>query len=828
MAGILRVLAGLFKSVLALAAEACGLARSLALSVALAPALLLAGRPVSALRSLLCLCLHLPQEHSRLQTATTFRQERASVATKKRAEARDADEKGIARIMGASGRRWASFADAEYKDDTDIGAFRDARSGCCIINVAPAPSLEFLPPAPDPGANHGRTGAVSLAVPGGGRAFLWSKRPRATRVKQGGVGSCWFIAPVAAVAQSEGAIEKCFPTASGGRKELPPGACPVTLYDVDGKPRTQPLDTRLYYRPGGSTHSPRRPPAYARSRSDDPPPFDSNELWVPMLEKAMARMSGRGYQGVHGGQPSRGLFALTGAPVEVVRLAENDGSILTELARGLKARDIAIASVYYSPLMTLLSTVFEPFRCVAASICGLPVYALTDLVSCLCPLTPRRACDRVCKTNCSRLRRAFNALVGVVIGTLNLAALLALVPIRLLTCGLCSSPLNGIVQRHAYTVLSNSRVFLRCCGVPCGTERVVRLRNPHGLGSAEWRGKWSDNSAYWLCVSDAERRRVKYKWSDEHYCARACQVRLCPFVLLCCPLLYYNAEAVGHTKRDDGSFFMSEADFFAVFHRVDICHHRPGWEREALTATLTGKCAYFTIFVRTDAPDLPALRMPTVPHIPRMHHIRNQHNGRLVAPIAASFATQQRAARATSPTGIAGVYASVAIVDPDGAHKRRVGVDGMGTDGVRVTVFDNATRTPVASTQPDNSRDSFTRADPVAGTNVAELLAGHTYTVFVQWGGGWALPGPNPPPMPPREVSLIVSASEMDFLEVRVSESAPDPLLPWAPVGPTAYGVCAKGECGLALPADFAYVLGERFHRECVTPEVDVCGTREL
>jgi hypothetical protein len=326
-------------------------------------------------------------------------------------------------------------------------------------------------------------------------------------------------------------------------------------------------------------------------------------------------------------------------------------------------------------------------------------------------------------------------------------------------------------------------------------------------------------------VSDADRERVGYQWSDESYCARACKehVRLCPFVLLCCPLLYYNDEAVGHTKRDDGSFFMSEADFFAVFHRVDICHHRPGWEREAVKATLTGKCAYFTIFVRTDAPELPALRTPTVPHIPRMRYTRNRHNGRLVAPLPAIFATQQRAARAVSPTGIAGVHASVAIADPDGARNRRLS-GGFGADGVRVAVFDNSTRTPVASTQPDNSRDSFTRADPVAGTNVAELLAGHTYTVFVQWGGGWALPGPNPP----REVSLVVSANKMDFLEMGVSENAPDPLLPWAPVGPTAYSVCAKGECGLALPADFAYVLGERFHRECVPPEVDVCGMREL
>jgi hypothetical protein len=734
--------------------------------------------------------------------------------TVRRAEARDKEARGMARIAAASRHRRAP-AGAEYKDDEDVDAIRGAAIGCCIINVAPASTLEFLPPAPDRAADSARADAVSLAVPGGGRAFLWSKRPRADRVEQGRIGSCWFLAAVATAAERQGTIEKCFP-AAGRRAELPAGACPVALYDIDGDRRTLPLDTRLYYRPSGS-------PAYARSRGDGPRRFESEELWVPMLEKAMARMRGRGYKGVHGGQASQGLFALTGASVEVVTLAENDGSIFTELARGHAAGDIAVASVHFSPLMTLLSAAVEPLRCIAASICGLPVYSLTDLVSCLFPLLPRRAFDRFCKANCSRLRRAFNALIGVVLGLLNVAAALILAPILLLTCGNCLllAPLNGIYPQHAYTVLADNRVFLRCCGVACGSERVVRLRNPHGKGSFEWRGKWSDNSMYWLCVSDADRLRVGYQWSDENYCARACKVpmRLCPYMPLCCPLLYYNEEAVGHASRDDGAFFMSEADFFSVFHRVDICHHRPSWDRKAVKATLHGKCAYFTIRVDAEASTLPTFRLPTDAHIGR-HHRRGriQRQRRVVVPFAERVTAASYAS--ASSTSIAGVYASVAIADPDGT--RRV-TGGGSADGVRISIFDKATRRPVASTQPDNSRDSFTGANPVAGTTVAALLAGHSYTVFVQWGGGWARPGPTVP----REVSLVVSASAMSFLRVHVSQNAPHPLLPWAPVGPTAYGVCAKGECGLALPSDFAYVFGERFHRECV-PEVTVCRMRAL
>jgi hypothetical protein len=207
---------------------------------------------------------------------------------------------------------------------------------------------------------------------------------------------------------------------------------------------------------------------------------------------------------------------------------------------------------------------------------------------------------------------------------------------------------------------------------------------------------------------------------------------------------------------------------------------------------------YFTIRVNEDARDLPALRLPTDPRIIRTQIHGHGHNHRHVVPFSAAFSA------AALSTGIAGVFASVAIADPDGTRGRRW-PGGGGADGVRITIFDKATRKPVASTQPDNSRDSFTGAEPVAGTTVAALLAGHSYTVFVQWGGGWAHQGPTLP----REVSLVVSASAMRFLTVRVARNAPHPLLPWAPVGPTAYGVCAKGECGLALPADFvAYGAG--------------------
>jgi len=47
---------------------------------------------------------------------------------------------------------------------------------------------------------------------------------------------------------------------------------------------------------------------------------------------------------------------------------------------------------------------------------------------------------------------------------------------------------EGIIQGHAYAVLDLQEFE---------SEKLIKLRNPHGNGGAEWTGDWSDNSMKW-------------------------------------------------------------------------------------------------------------------------------------------------------------------------------------------------------------------------------------------------------------------------------------------------------------------------------------------
>ena len=757
------------------------LACSLAVSVLLFPLLLLTCQPVRALK-MLRYSYHLPPLRVRAQMARAGAF--ANAASDERAAARAFDAAGMAKIASA---------DDSYQEAIEVEPFS---SGGCLSNST---MPDYLPPPAEPAAEWAAPGAVTLAIPGGGHAFLWREAPRADRVKQGGVGSCWLIATIAAAGKRKGVIERCFPAA--GDDDLPPGACPVALYDVDGTRRTLPLDTRLYYKPLlDEESSGPRTLAYASSKDRG-----KQELWGPMLEKGMAHLMGGSYRAVHGDVPSRALFALTGASIEVVSLDMHDSSVLVELAAGQAAGDIAVASSIPSPLLKLLAVLLCPLRCIFAHVLGLSVVGVTDLTGCLCPRSARSACSSFARAHCFHTFHILSALKDALMSAANLAAAAALVPINLMCCcctNLFAPTFNGILGRHAYSVLSDHRVSLTCCGIGCGSERIVRVRNPHGAGGLEWRGKWSDTSIFWRCVSDAEKDRVHYKWSDASYCAKRCPCGTeWPCCLVCFPFCYYNKSAFGRTETDDGTFFMSEADFIAVFDRVDVCHARPGWTSITTAATLAGTCAYFTIHVDDGAPTLPRVRRVRAAG----SAAAAQHSVVRVRPLA------------TSSPG-RGVLASVAIAAPDVA--KRFGA------GVRISVFDDATRRPVASTQQKSARNSFTSRIPGVGTSVATLLAGHTYTVFAQWGGGFSCDDRGGI-AEPCAMSLIVTASDAGALTVTVPPSAPSPPLPWAPVGPTAYGECAKRGCGLALPADFAFLLGERYHRECA-PEISVCGRQVL
>jgi len=47
---------------------------------------------------------------------------------------------------------------------------------------------------------------------------------------------------------------------------------------------------------------------------------------------------------------------------------------------------------------------------------------------------------------------------------------------------------NGLQALHAYTITKLAVVMLRSGA----QQKLVRIKNPHGLGSDEWNGDWSD------------------------------------------------------------------------------------------------------------------------------------------------------------------------------------------------------------------------------------------------------------------------------------------------------------------------------------------------
>lgn len=85
---------------------------------------------------------------------------------------------------------------------------------------------------------------------------------------------------------------------------------------------------------------------------------------------------------------------------------------------------------------------------------------------------------------------------------------------------------TGLVRGHAYSVIAAKRVKSR------QEFELVQLRNP--WGKFEWKGDWSDESQMWEDFPDVK-------------------------------------EKLGFSKDDDGSFWMSFADFSRHFDSIDIC-----------------------------------------------------------------------------------------------------------------------------------------------------------------------------------------------------------------------------------------------------------------
>lgn len=95
---------------------------------------------------------------------------------------------------------------------------------------------------------------------------------------------------------------------------------------------------------------------------------------------------------------------------------------------------------------------------------------------------------------------------------------------------------KGLVSFHAYSVLQIKELVNKA-----GDKvRLVKVRNPHGLESSEWQGKWSDESEEWNQLSDGDRRSLL-------------------------------------DDSDDGIFWINGADFLRYFETVSFCLLPGSW-----------------------------------------------------------------------------------------------------------------------------------------------------------------------------------------------------------------------------------------------------------
>jgi len=123
-------------------------------------------------------------------------------------------------------------------------------------------------------------------------------------IRQGGVGDCWLLCSISALAEYDSAIEKMF-RKTANLREMPRESAnqyTITLYDIVGQPPWRPVDItvdeRLCMKSDGSGLLGNTPSL-------------SGELWVCYLEKAIAAHCG-GWDKIDGGTPIHGWRLLTG------------------------------------------------------------------------------------------------------------------------------------------------------------------------------------------------------------------------------------------------------------------------------------------------------------------------------------------------------------------------------------------------------------------------------------------------------------------------------------------------------------------------------------
>jgi len=190
---------------------------------------------------------------------------------------------------GATDRATGKFVDAEFPADETV-VFGDE---CDPTNGEPVCWMRAPEVVP---------GAISLF-----------EGIEPTDVCQGGLGDCWLLAAISALAEFPGAIESLFVT----NRIAPDGKYTIKLWECipDSKPslveviiddQLAVMDAELMYGPGytfGGDPPQRYKPCFTAPQG--------KEIWVPLLEKAVAKFCGS-FSNLNGGQALYAWMIFTG------------------------------------------------------------------------------------------------------------------------------------------------------------------------------------------------------------------------------------------------------------------------------------------------------------------------------------------------------------------------------------------------------------------------------------------------------------------------------------------------------------------------------------
>ncbi|KHJ84662.1 calpain family cysteine protease, partial [Oesophagostomum dentatum] len=153
-----------------------------------------------------------------------------------------------------------------------------------------------------------------------GRAWPWTvfRDPRSSDIEQGVLGDCWLLSAMALIAERPDVLERILLT-----KEYSHFGVYQVRLCIDGQWKIVLVDDFF--------------PCRIETRSIAFADGRKNQLWVPLIEKALAKQLGS-YALLRAGRTIEGLAMLTGAPVEMVSL-EDDTDEDIRWARILSARE---------------------------------------------------------------------------------------------------------------------------------------------------------------------------------------------------------------------------------------------------------------------------------------------------------------------------------------------------------------------------------------------------------------------------------------------------------------------------------------------------------